>query len=72
VCASISLPNGKWVNSIDSELGYAIEDFLRNAFVNKGINIAYGDRYNGDKDLEVDMLCEADDAIYIFEMKKKA
>lgn len=71
VCASIALPSGKWANTIDSELGYAIEDFLRDAFLDKGINIAYGDRVGGESDLEVDLLCETEEAIYIFEMKKK-
>ncbi len=71
VCASIALPNGKWANAVDSELGYAIEDFLRGVFLDKGINIAYGDRIGGDSDLEVDLLCETEEAIYIFEMKKK-
>ncbi|TPG84745.1 hypothetical protein [Pseudomonas mandelii] len=71
VCASIALPNGKWANEIDSELGYAIEEYLRGAFLDKGISIAYGDRLGGDSDLEVDLLCETDEAIYIFEMKKK-
>lgn len=71
VCASIALPNGKWANEVDSELGYAIEEYLRRAFVDKGINIAYGDRFGGDSDLEVDLLCETDEDIYIFEMKKK-
>lgn len=71
VCNFISFPNGKWMNKIDSELGYSIENFLRNAFVNKGIKIEYGDRVNGDFKLEVDLLCETDGYIYIFEMKKK-
>jgi hypothetical protein len=71
VCAAIALPNGKWANEIDSELGYAIEEYLRRAFVDKGISIAYGDRFGGDSDLEVDLLCETDKDIYIFEMKKK-
>ncbi|WP_092332437.1 MULTISPECIES: hypothetical protein [unclassified Pseudomonas] len=71
VCASIGLPNGKWANEIDSELGYAIEEYLRRAFVDKGISITYGDRFGGDSDLEVDLLCETDKDIFIFEMKKK-
>lgn len=71
ICNFISFPNGKWSNKIDSELGYAVENFLREAFVGKGIEIAYGDRLNGDVKLEVDLLCETDDCIYIFEMKKK-
>lgn len=71
VCASIALPDGKWANAIDSELGYAIEEYLRKAFVDKGINIAYGDRFGGDSDLEVDLLCETENDVYIFEMKKK-
>lgn len=71
VCASIALPSGKWANEVDSELGYVIEEYLRIAFLDKGINIAYGDRFGGDSDLEVDLLCETDENIYIFEMKKK-
>ncbi|MCI1037731.1 hypothetical protein [Pseudomonas putida] len=71
VCAAIAIPNGKWKNSADSELGYAIEDYLRAAFAGKGINITYGDRIGGGIDLEVDLLCETDESIYIFEMKKK-
>lgn len=71
VCNSISCPNGAWSNSIDGELGYAIEDFVRDAFKNKGIKIVHGCRINGTPDLEVDLLCETEENIYIFEMKKK-
>lgn len=71
VCAAISIPDGKWKNSVDSELGYAIEDYLRTAFLEKGIQVAHGDRFGGGADLEVDLLCETEDEIYIFEMKKK-
>ncbi|CNH17441.1 Uncharacterised protein [Yersinia intermedia] len=71
VCHFISYPNGIWKNNIDSKLGYAIENFLRSEFVKKGIKIAHGERVDGDVDLEVDLLCETNDEIYIFEMKKK-
>ncbi|MGE6139852.1 hypothetical protein [Aeromonas rivipollensis] len=68
---SIANPNGKWNNPLDSKLGYAIEDFLRNEFTKKGIRFVNGDRVNGKPDLEVDLICETNDCIYIFEMKKK-
>lgn len=71
VCDSISRPNGKWENKIDSELGYAIEDYLRDALADKGIFVVSGDREGGGTDLEVDLLCETSEDIYIFEMKKK-
>lgn len=71
VCNSITNPNGKWSNPLDSELGYAVEDFLRNAFISKGIKIFHGDRAGGESDLEADLICETDDTIFIFEIKKK-
>lgn len=71
VLHSIAYPNGKWNNPLDSKLGYAIEDFLRNEFTKKGISFVNGDRVNGKPDLEVDLICETSDCIYIFEMKKK-
>jgi hypothetical protein len=71
VCTAIAIPNEKWKNSTDSELGYAIEDYLRTAFAAKGIKIFHGERFGCGIDLEVDLLCETDEDIYIFEMKKK-
>lgn len=71
VFASIAIPDGKWNNLADSELGHAIEDYLRTAFTRKGINIVFGERVDADTDLEIDLLCETEDSIYIFEMKKK-
>ncbi|CAI3804087.1 hypothetical protein GLGCALEP_03530 [Pseudomonas sp. MM221] len=71
VCAAISHPNGKWDNEKDSRLGYVIEDYLRSEFANKGISITYGERVGGESKLEVDLLCDTDEDLYIFEMKKK-
>lgn len=71
VLHSIASPNGQWNNPLDSKLGYAIEDFLRNEFTKKGISFVNGERVNGKPDLEVDLICETSDCIYIFEMKKK-
>lgn len=71
VCNCISSPDGKWSNPKDSALGYAIEDFLREKLTQKGISIIHGDRIGGGLKLESDLICETDDKIYIFEMKKK-
>nr|WP_019364779.1 hypothetical protein [Pseudomonas luteola] len=71
VLNAIASPDGKWSNPRDSKLGYAIEDFLREAFTHKGIKFINGERKGGAPDLEADLICETDDEIYIFEMKKK-
>lgn len=71
VCNCISKPDGEWSNPKDSALGYAIEDFLRAKLTRKDISIIHGDRIGGGLKLESDLICETDDKIYIFEMKKK-
>lgn len=71
VCKCISSPDGEWSNPKDSALGYAIEDFLREKLMRKGISIIHGVRIGGGVKLESDLICETNDKIYIFEMKKK-
>lgn len=68
---SITFSSGKFDKVIDGKLGYLVEDYLRKAFKSKGIKFSHGDRYFGKPDLEVDLLCETDLVIYLFEMKKK-
>lgn len=70
VCYTISHPNGEWCNPSDSQLGYSIEEFLRSAFRKKGIKVIHGDHLGKPK-LEADLICEANNFIYVFEMKKK-
>lgn len=71
VCNCISRPDDEWSNPKDSVLGYAIEDFLRDKLIRKGISIFHGNRIGGELELESDLICETNDKIYIFEMKKK-
>ncbi|NWC00822.1 hypothetical protein HX882_33655 [Pseudomonas gingeri] len=71
VCDCISRPDGKWSNPKDSGLGYAIEDFLRGKINSKGLQMVYGERVGGEVHFEADLICETEERIYIFEMKKK-
>jgi hypothetical protein len=71
VCDCISRPDGKWSNPKDSDLGYAVEDFLRGKISSKGVRTVYGECVVGKFHFEADLICETEERIYIFEMKKK-
>ncbi|HEY6529415.1 MAG TPA: hypothetical protein VIZ65_12025 [Cellvibrionaceae bacterium] len=71
-CWFIGHPNDVFSNPADGKLGYAVEDYLRYLFAKNGIEIAHGKyRLNKHAELEADLICETNNCIYIFEIKKK-
>mgnify|MGYP003634166076 CR=1 FL=1 len=72
VCHSITHPNEVRSGRNEDELGLKIEQFLRNTMISKGIKVIHGKYHiSKGKELEADMICEDENTIYIFEIKKK-
>ncbi|WP_196067748.1 hypothetical protein [Serratia sp. Res13-Sevr-LER1-36-b] len=74
VLGQISRPNGKFDNPIDGKLGDKVEDYIRNAFNQKGIITYTGEVFAGKGNIvgESDIIIESSNCIFLFEIKKKS
>ena len=60
------------VAGIDSDVGYAVEEFLRSELVSCGIDIKFGDYSVGGAEGECDIVIETDRRVIFVETKKKS
>ena len=60
------------IAKIDSDVGYAVEEFLRSELVSCGIDIKFGDYSIGKAEGECDIVIETDRRVIFVETKKKS